>query len=341
LTGVEKFIYPEPALALMSGYGQNGEGYEGEQNSTVQELRRAEMFGRMLNCANAAERAAHLVMGIVEKHEERMQLDDEQHLVIVGRLAIYRVDIASFMAKFVNPFDYNSFDVVEVHPKNGLVKEPQTACVQVQPQKNMPAYDLFAGYILGLLNDEVTWLEESLGPLRRTLFQIYGLARSPLSDSLGRHFRQTINGAFDFDSDTFTFSGTNGWRWRLDFGQPFTKGFRIEYQKPRQYWWNVLFQDHHKESTGHYTLSGFFETVEHLSACPGRLKDANDWNADPIFLRKIATDYPPLAKSLASRITHENYDPEAIYSFYDEPLEDEETELIRQLDKQVLRRAHA
>ncbi len=109
-------------MALMNGHGRSGEGYEEEHNSTVQELRRAEMFGRMLNCATAAERAANLVMGIVQKHEGRMQLDDEQHLVIVGRLAIYRVDIASFMAKFVNPFDYNSFDVVEVHPKNGLVK---------------------------------------------------------------------------------------------------------------------------------------------------------------------------------------------------------------------------
>ena len=66
----------------MSGYGQNGEGYQGKHNNTVQESRRAEMFGRMLNCATAAERAAHLVMGIVEKHEGRMQLDDEQHLVI-------------------------------------------------------------------------------------------------------------------------------------------------------------------------------------------------------------------------------------------------------------------
>ena len=144
---------------------------------TIQEIRRGQMYKRMIGVARAAERASHLVMNIVEQNEDRMQLDENGQLIIVGNLGIYRVDLGSFMAKFANPFDYNSFDVVEVHPKSGLMKEPKTACVQVQPQKDLPAYDLFAGYILGLLNDEVTWLQESLSPLRRTLFQIYGLAR--------------------------------------------------------------------------------------------------------------------------------------------------------------------
>ena len=68
-------------------------------------------------------------MGIIRKHEDRMQFDDEFQLVIAGRLAIYRVDINAFINKFVNPFDYNSFDVVEVHPKSGLVNGLKTACV--------------------------------------------------------------------------------------------------------------------------------------------------------------------------------------------------------------------
>ena len=183
----------------------------GYRTGTVQEIRRDAMFKQMMGVARAAERAANLVMSIIEENEDRMQMDDANHLLITGTLAIYRVDIGSFMAKFVNPFDYNSFDVVEVHPKSGLVKEPKTACVQVQPQKNMPAYDLMAGYILGLLNDEVTWLQESLSPLRRTLFQIYGLARSPLTPSMEDHFEDLVEGEFDYTNDTFTFEGTNGW----------------------------------------------------------------------------------------------------------------------------------
>jgi hypothetical protein len=311
------------------------------QSGTVQEIRRSRMHKSMMQVARAAERASHLVMNIVEQNEGRMQLDEHNHLLIVGNLGIYRVDLGSFMTKFANPFDYNSFDVVEVHPKNGLVKEPKTACVQVQPQKDMPAYDLFAGYILGLLNDEVTWLQESLSPLRRTLFQIYGLARSPLTPSLGQHFADSINGSFDFKQDTFTFSGTNGWKWRLHFGQPLAKGFKIEYQKPRQTWWNLLFDDHERDSTGHYAISGFFETVEHLAKCPHLLRDVNDWSTDPILLRKVASDYPPVAKILAERLTKEDYDPSKIYTFYDELLEEEHQGVVRELDELVLQRAHA
>ena len=311
------------------------------QSGTVQEIRRSRMHKSMMQVARAAERASHLVMNIVEQNEGRMQLDEHNHLLIVGNLGIYRVDLGSFMTKFANPFDYNSFDVVEVHPKNGLVKEPKTACVQVQPQKDMPAYDLFAGYILGLLNDEVTWLQESLSPLRRTLFQIYGLARSPLTPSLGQHFADSINGSFDFKQDTFTFSGTNGWKWRLHFGQPLAKGYKIEYQKPRQIWWNLLFDDHERDSTGHYAISGFFETVEHLAKCPHLLRDVNDWSTDPILLRKVASDYPPVAKILAERLTKEDYDPSKIYTFYDELLEEEHQGVVRELDELVLQRAHA
>ncbi len=311
------------------------------QSGTVQEIRRSRMHKSMMQVARAAERASHLVMNIVEQNEGRMQLDEDNHLLIVGNLGIYRVDLGSFMTKFANPFDYNSFDVVEVHPKNGLVKEPKTACVQVQPQKDMPAYDLFAGYILGLLNDEVTWLQESLSPLRRTLFQIYGLARSPLTPSLGQHFADSINGSFDFKQDTCTCSGTNGGKWRLHFGQPLAKGYKIEYQKPRQRWWNLLFDDHERDSTGHYAISGFFETVEHLAKCPHLLRDVNDWSTDPILLRKVASDYPPVAKILAERLTKEDYDPSKIYTFYDELLEEEHQGVVRELDELVLQRAHA
>lgn len=313
----------------------------GYRDGTVQELRRNTMFMRMMGVARAAERAANLVMSIVEENEERMQMDDDHHLLITGTLAIYRVDIGSFLTKFVNPFDHNSFDVVEVHPKSGLVKEPKTACVQVQPQKDMPAYDLLAGYILGLLNDHVTWLQDSLSPLRRALFQIYGLAQSPLTASMENHFANLVGGVFDYTNDTFTFEGTNGWFWRLHFGQPLKNGYKMEYQKPRQSWWNTLFEDHENDSTGHYTLSGFFEVVEHLSDCPRRLKEATDWNTDPIFLRKVASDYPPVAKAMAGRLMDDDYSPDEIYSFYDEPISSEQADTVRLLDHLILQRAHA
>ena len=309
------------------------------REGTLQELRREDLLEAMLNVAEAAKVAAQLVNDVVKDNEDRMHLDNEQRLVIAGRLAIYRVNVNGFMEKFANPFAYNSFDVVEVHPKTGLVKEPKTACVQVLHQENMPAYDLFAGYLLGLLNDEKSWLHESLSPLRRTLFGIYGLARSPLTPSLVTHFAKAVDGDFDFDHDTFTFNGTNGWKWRLNFGLPLNKGYRIAYQKPRQTWWNVLFEDHEEETTGHYTLCNFFELVDHLSAAPAGLKSASEWQVDPILLRKVATDYPPLAKALVGKLTSSDYCPEDIYTDIEEPIGRVHAAVIKDLDVEVLVRA--
>lgn len=308
--------------------------------------RRAIMLEKMLGNSRAVARAADLVMDIIERNERRMKLDADGNLVIAGRLAFYKVNLNGFFDKFTNPFSYNSFDVVEVHPKSGMVEEPQTACVQVQPQPNMPAGDLLAGYILGLLNDEVTWLQEHLGPLRRTLLAIYGMGRSPLSASLQAHFWEEMRGRFDFANDCVVVEGTNGWKWRVTFCQPLTREFKIEYQKPRQDWWTTVFNEHIKESSGHYVFNSFFDTVEHLAHCPGLLcqmaEDGNDWEADPIFLRKIAVDYPPLAKRLLKTIDDdEAYDPEKVSNYYDEYLAAEEVNTIRQLDDLVRERAYA
>ena len=70
------------------------------QFGTVQEIRRSRMYNRMMGVAQATERATHLVLNIVEQNEGRMQLDDNGHLLIVGSLGIYRVDLGAFMAKW-------------------------------------------------------------------------------------------------------------------------------------------------------------------------------------------------------------------------------------------------
>ena len=314
---------------------------EQDQPPVTQDARLDLMMQRMTATSDAVVRASQLVMNIIKQNSDRMMLDENQDLVITGRLAFYKVDLNAFMAKFTNPFCYNSFDVVEVHPKSGMVKEPKTACVQVLPQENMPAYDLLGGYLLGLLNDDTTWLQEALGPLRRTLMDLYGLAPSPLSESLTAHFKRTMNGMFDFRKDTFTFNGTNGWQWRLTFGRPKTQSFRIEYQKPRQTWWNPMFENHLEETTGHFSFATFLDTVEHLAACPAMLKTCREWESDPIFVRKVAVDYPPLARIMIDLINEEKYNPEEIYTYYDDVVSQEEASIIQELDRQISRRALA
>jgi hypothetical protein len=55
----------------------------------------------------------------------------------------------------------------------------------------------------------------------------------------------------------------------------------------------------------------------------------------------VASDYPPVAKLLAGRLTDDDYDPSNIYTFYDEPLEEKHQAIVQKLDELVLQRAHA
>tara|TARA_B100001094_G_scaffold265992_1_gene268687 strand:- start:11 stop:1024 length:1014 start_codon:yes stop_codon:yes gene_type:complete len=306
-----------------------------EASTHIQYSRRELLLNEMLEATEASRRAARLVHNIVENNPEKMFVDKDGKIVINGSLATYRVDMNGFHNKMNNPFDYSSFDQVEVHPKGILSEKFQTACVQVQMHASMPAYDLLGAYLLGLMNDEHTWLEENMTPLRRALYSMYGLRMSPLTKSLSEHLYLQHKGQFDTKNDRLTFNGTNGWKWRLSFGNPLARGFKIEYQKPRQDWWNHMFDDHSVETTDHYTMSHFFDIVEHLAQSPALLRQAAEWNTDPIFVRKVASDYPPLARDLISRIEAEDYDPSEIYSFYDEPIDSNDAIQISFLDDQI------
>ena len=302
---------------------------------TEQEHRRLELHAGMMTQVEAVRRSATLVENILSQNKERLQIDDEGRLVIIGQLALYRMDLNAFLQKMVNPFSYHSFDAIEVHPKSKLVESPKHACVQVQQVSQMPAFDFLGGYILGLMNDEHTWLDGTMDPLRVALMDTYGLAKSPLTDSLAFHLEHRFGGKFDHVKGTITFHGTNGWRWRLGFNKPLAEGYKIEYQKPRQSWWTTLFEEHRKESAGHHALGSFMMTVEHLSACPAMLKDCSSWETDPIFIRKVALDYPPLRRALLPEIDDETYDPGEIHTYYDEPLNDRNLTIVTTLDHQI------
>ena len=308
---------------------------QNEASAPLQHSRRELLLNEMLEATEASRRAACLVHNIVENNQDRMFIDKAGQIVINGRLATYRVDINGFHNKMNNPFDYSSFDQVEVHPKGLISEKFQTACVQVQMPASMPAYDLLGAYLLGLMNDEHTWLEENMTPLRRALYSMYGLRTSPLTESLSAYLYLHHKGQLDTKNDRLTFDGTNGWKWRLSFANPLTRGFKVEYQKPRQDWWNHMFDDHSAETTDHYTLSHFFDIVEHLSHSPALLRKASEWNTDPIFVRKVASVYPPLARDLMSRIEADDYDPSEIYSFYDEPIDSDDAREISLLDDQI------
>lgn len=308
---------------------------ENQASGVVQGHRRELLLDQMLEAAQATNRAANLVSNIVARNQDRMFLDKSGRIIVNGTLATYRVDMGAFLNKMNNPFDYSSFDQVEIHPKGTLVDQPKTACVQVQVYGSMPAYDLLGAYLLGLMNDESTWLQENMGPLRHALYALYGLRESPLTESLGSYLFMKYGGNLNNKKDQFVLRGTNGWRWRVSFGNPLARGFKIEYSKPRQSWWNHMFDDHLAETSQHYTLGGFFDLIEHLSESPAILRDSSEWQVDPIFVRKVASVYPPLAKKLLRTIESEDYDPVTIQSFYDETITEEEATTVALLDEQI------
>ena len=314
---------------------ENQENQENQASEYIQDSRRELLLNEMLEASQASMRAARLVHDIVQRNQDKMFIDKSGRIIVNGSLATYRVNMNGFLNKMNNPFDYSSFDQVEIHPKGSLVEKPQTACVQVQIHTAMPAYDLLGAYLLGLMNDERTWLEENMNPLRRALYSMYGLRMSPLTESLSEYFYLHHKGQLDNKKDRLTFNGTNGWKWRLSFGNPLAGGFKIEYQKPRQSWWNHMFEDHLAETSEHYTMCGLFDLVEHLSQSPALLREASEWNTDPIFVRKVAADYPPLARDLITRIEADDYDPSEIYSFYDEPISSSEAAEVAALDDQI------
>ena len=308
---------------------------ENQASGVVQDYRRELLLNQMLEAAQATNRAAKLVNNIVARNQERMFLDKSGRIIVNGALATYRVDMGAFLNKMNNPFDYSSFDQVEIHPKGSLVDQPKTACVQVQIYGSMPAYDLLGAYLLGLMNDESTWLQENMGPLRHALYAMYGLRESPLTDSLSSYLFMKFGGQLDHKKNQFVLNGTNGWKWRVSFGNPLARGFKIEYSKPRQSWWNDMFGDHLAETSQHYTLCGFFDLIDHLSESPAILRDSSEWQTDPIFVRKVASVYPPLAKKLLATIESEDYDPATIQSFYDETITEEEATTVALLDEQI------
>jgi hypothetical protein len=71
------------------------------------------------------------------------------------------------------------------------------------------------------------------------------------------------------------------------------------------------------------------------------LKTCREWESDPIFVRKVAVDYPPLARVMIDLINEEKYNPEEIYTYYDDVVSQEEATIILELDQQISRRALA
>ncbi len=252
------------------------------------------------------QRSFELFMDIVERNQDRIFFEEDMKMVIKGRMAIYRIDVQSWINALRNPFAPTSFDPVQVHPLHGFVSDPCKACVQVSFSSEQPGIDSICSYIMGLLNDESYFDMEELRPLRSALIRTYGYAKSPISDALEEYFAEHCDASIQFTQSKILIQGTNNWKWRIDFQNPCIQGFKVEYQKPRQSWWNTLALNAQDDFDHSDEFCEIFYAVELLSNCPRVLKAQPTWY-HRLFTFRIAVDYPPLAKRICREFSNNPY----------------------------------
>ena len=138
--------------------------------------------------------------------------DDE--LVVKGTLANYKLSIGKITERLENPFvQSGGFPRTKVHPVNRFVDEPRHACIQAADHhENLPGTDSIGILILGLLNDQELFMDNSQDSLREELIETYGYCKSPISD-ITADYIETLGGKFNSEKGEITVRGTDGFHW--------------------------------------------------------------------------------------------------------------------------------
>ena len=82
------------------------------------------------------------------------------------------------------------------------------------------------GLILGLMNDKISFFAPEMSQLRTALVGLYGLDESPISEAM-KEFLSKAHKSFEKSNGRFEVSGTDGWKWHIDYGDPEITGFSI------------------------------------------------------------------------------------------------------------------
>lgn len=255
----------------------------------------------------ANSKAMELLVDIISSNPKTMLLGKE-NIVIRGDLATYCVAIEPILNRLKSPFTNNEsgFDSVEVHPKDHFVRNEFRACIQVEAEQNIPSGDVIASYLLGLSNDLATWTKPNMRPLRDALQQTYGLTYSPLTKPLVEYLKQQHNAIMDVDKGLIRIEGTNGFSWRIGFGNPLVYGFTLEMKKPLQKNWQLISEDT-RILPSNYRLDNIVDVVELISEFPHQLIE-NKWDSFPLLRRIVAPHFKPLAVQIHKENSDESTD---------------------------------
>ena len=186
------------------------------------------LIGLFQESINSNSRALTLLHGVFEENSEFVRVG-RNNIIILGELASYCIPIEDLLISFHNVYSENSrsgFRSVEVHPKDHWIRKHKTACIQVDSGKHIPSIDTLTGLILGLLNDNISFVNTNMSPLRDALIELYGLESSPISDLLEEFFKSNYPSIERLNGE-FVINGTNGWKWFIGFSDPEINGYSI------------------------------------------------------------------------------------------------------------------
>jgi hypothetical protein len=165
---------------------------------------------------------------IISENEDRIRIG-HNNIIILGKLASYAIPIQIILQMITNPFAENSsfgLPRVEVHPRGSWIQNHTNACIQSRSGPDIPASDVIASIVMGLLSDETLYHDESQESFRTSLLTLYGLTNSPISTILAE--RVSSRGALlDQDEGEVRIKGTHGFTWHLGFDDPEVKSFSV------------------------------------------------------------------------------------------------------------------
>ena len=174
------------------------------------------------------KKALTMLKGVLEENSDSIRVA-RNNIVILGDLASYCVPIRGLLVPFHNVYSelsHSGFKSIEVHPKDHWISRPQSACIQVKSDPQIPSIDTMIGLILGLMNDKISFFAPEMSQLRTALVGLYGLDESPISEAM-KEFLSKAHKSFEKSNGRFEVSGTDGWKWHIDYGDPEISGFSI------------------------------------------------------------------------------------------------------------------
>ena len=301
-------------------------------NRQMQTKRLNELKQSLDQIVLANGKAIELLIQIISTNPKRMLMGKE-NIVIRGDLATYCVPVEPILNRMKSPFSNGDtgFDTVEVHPKDHFVSNESRACIQVDAADEIPSGDVIASYLLGLSNDLATWTKPNMSPLRDALLQTYGLTLSPLTEPLVQYLQDTHGATMDIKKGYLDLTGTNGFIWRIGFGNPLVYGFSLEMKKPRQKNWQLISEDtRHLPSS--YRFSNLLDAAALVADFPTSLLE-DEWSSFSLVRRIVGQYYKPLA----AQIHKENIGGENHHLDHSDSL----NQIFSQLDKKIAKLASA